>query len=211
MLGEGIREDSETNAVTDLESEISGFKTDLEKGYAILIQALQEKNQNYTYKDLQRFFIPSYKFEELQNNETILQQVEKGEPLYRFLGFSEDDIYEIYLVVVSLLNLERDQDAYYVAKLLTTFAHNVSAFWHIYGISLFRLERFEEAVDAFKAALTIEPENYEPALFAIQALYKLGRKEEADVMLHDSVEEAKHNNDLESVELFSELHALNLK
>lgn len=182
--------------------ELLQYTKEIEEGYAILTQEYKN-DKNIARPEDSEIFISQEKVEQLRESGKVMNWVKEGVPLYTLLDMSSDSIYEVYTIVLSLLDSEKIREALLVSRVLLILVPYVGDFWYLYGLCLFRNKRFEHVVHACEQALLLDQKCYDGALLLIRTLRDLGRKGEAEARLSSYIEEAQRKSDIEAIELFT--------
>ncbi len=184
--------------------ELLQYTKEIEEGYAILTQEYKNDKSTLTARPEEaEIFITQEKVQQLRGTGKVAKWVEEGVPLYTLLDMSPDSIYDVYTVVLSLLDSEKIREALLVSRLLLILAPYVSDFWYLYGLCLFRNKLYEHVVHACEQALLLDPKCYDAALLLIRTLRDLGRRGEAEAKLSSYLEDAQRRSDTEAIELFT--------
>ncbi len=194
-----------------IRTEILQYVQDLEEGYRLLVQEAveQQKKGSVTESELQNLFLFSNantSIFDIKNTDKCIEMIQNGVPLYSVVGMSSDTVYEIYAIIVRVINTDpvRAKEALLLSRLLLTLVPYVAEFWNLYAIALFHNGLFEHVIIACEQALRFDPNLYDAALLLIRALRDVGRRGEAEARLGSFMESAQRRSDEDAIVLFTQ-------
>lgn len=133
------------------------------------------KIKNEIDKSIHQFILISLSMSETSEKPIFLKDL---------FGITDDSLMWIYELGVELVKKNNYSDGYILFVFLTTLAPYVEGFWISQGISLQALNRHEDAIETFKNAKILKPNDPIPSAYLIESYLNLMQKNEAEIELN---------------------------
>lgn len=114
----------------------------------------------------------------------ISQGINEGKKIHEILGLSEEQAQEWYRFGFTLIQEERYQDAADVLMLLTFILPDYPNVWMAFGAASFRLEEWENSIDAYRQVLTLNVDIAETYVRIMQCYKAKGNINGAEAFFH---------------------------
>lgn len=121
-------------------------------------------------KSIHHFILVAISMEESSDKPIMLQEL---------FGITDDSLMHIYELGVDLVKKNNYRDANVLFVFLTTMVPYVPSFWIAHGICLQALDRHEEALEVFKTAKLLKPNNPLTSAYLIESYLHLKNTDEA--------------------------------
>jgi type III secretion system low calcium response chaperone LcrH/SycD len=145
------------------------------------------------------YLISDEKRKEIQDGDKMLEYLAHNHTLQAVLGFADDILLDMYEVAFGLFEAKRYAECIDAFIFLTTVNPNVSSFWLGLGSALQMEQRHDEALAAYKVAITKDPERLDGYLYAARCCMQMKEFEEGQKICDVALELAKDHPENEQL------------
>lgn len=152
--------------------------------------------------DVTKYRMTEEALELLQDPDALGDVMAEGKTFKEIVGFSDEVMDDFYEVAAKLLEERRLEEAQNAFTFLTTMDPGVAIYWHGFGMANQWNGEIETALNAYRAAIDIDPLTVEPYFQAVGCLVEEGDVEQA-AQIVATVFEYLHEleeNDIEGLE-----------
>ncbi len=150
-------------------------------------------------RPLTDYLISDDKRREIQDGDNMLEYLAHHQTLQAVLGFADDILLDMYEVAFGLFEQKRYSECIDAFIFLTTINPNLSSFWLGLGSALQMDQRFDEALAAYKIAITKDPERLDGYLYAARCCMQLKDYAEGQRICDVALELAKEHPENEQL------------
>lgn len=128
------------------------------------------------------YLISDDKRREIQDADKMLEFLANHQTLQAVLGFADDMLLEMYEVAFGLFEEKRYSECIDAFVFLTTVNPNVSSFWLGLGSALQMDDRLDEALAAYRIAITKDPLRLDSYLYAARLCMQMKEVHEGELL-----------------------------
>lgn len=139
------------------------------------------------------YLISDDKRKEIQDGDKMLEFLAHNQTLQAVLGFADDILLDMYEVAFGLFEQKRYSECIDAFIFLTTINPSVSSFWLGLGSALQMEQRLDEAMAAYKVAISKDPERLDGYLYAARCCMQMKEYEEGQKICDIALELAEEN------------------
>lgn len=141
--------------------------------------------KNELNKSIHHFILVAISMSETSEKPILLKDL---------FGITDDSLMRIYELGVDLVKKNNYKDGNILFVFLTTMTPYVPSFWIAQGVCLQALNRHEDAIEIFKTAKLLKPNDPVPSVYLIESYLNLKNSNEAKIeldALQDTVQALK--------------------
>ncbi len=145
------------------------------------------------------YLISDDKRREIQDGDKMFEILAHQQTLQAVFGFADDVLLDMYEVAFGLFEQKRYSECIDAFIFLTTINPNVSSFWLGLGSALQMEARLDEALAAYRIAITKDPERLDSYLYAARCCVQMKEYEEGQKICDTALAMASKHPEQESL------------
>ncbi len=145
-------------------------KETLIQGYTLLLEA---------QADPAPFVISEDMLTNILSYEKMVGLLSEGQAIYELFGYTPEMLSSLYNAAHKIVEQQRFEEGYKAYQFLVTIAPNIREAWLNFGYTCSQLGKYLESIQAYGAALQLDPTKPDSYLAAAGCYLKLGMRDKA--------------------------------